>query len=71
MGEVEKEKQKELFAFFSEIRKLCNEDQVQKFDKIIQNILLRRGPKPPRKVRGGPHGRHGPPEICMLEYPWY
>ncbi|MEQ6124219.1 hypothetical protein AAON49_08475 [Pseudotenacibaculum sp. MALMAid0570] len=62
MGEIEKDKQKELFAFFKEVRKLCNEDQIKKFDEIIQNVLLRRGPKPPGKGRKGPPRRHGPPE---------
>ena len=49
IGQLESLKQKELFAFFSEVRKLCDENQVAKFDSIIQKALRKRGPKPPRK----------------------
>ena len=48
MGEIEVEKLNELLDFFKEVRKLCNEDQVKKFDEIIQEVLHRRGPKGPK-----------------------
>jgi hypothetical protein len=48
MGEIEVEKLNELFSFFKEVRTLCNEDQVKKFDQIIQEVLHRRGPKGPK-----------------------
>lgn len=54
MGELETSKQKELYAFFSEVRKLCDENQVEKFDKIIEKVLRQRGPKPPERDRKGP-----------------
>ena len=55
MGDLETEKQSELFTFFGKVRKLCDEDQTKKFDKIIQEVLHKRGPK-------GPGGKpHGPP----------
>lgn len=57
IGHLESLKQQELFAFFSQVRKLCSEEQALKFDKIIQKALRKRGPKPPR--RGS--DRRGPP----------
>lgn len=54
-GNLEAERQDELFSFFGKVRELCDEEQVKKFDEIIQKALHRRGPKPP----GGKHG--GPP----------
>jgi len=54
MGELETSKQKELYAFFSEVRKLCDENQVEKFDKIIEKVLNQRGPKPPERDRKSP-----------------
>ena len=53
MGDLEEQKQGELFSFFRDVRKLCNDNQVKKFDKIIQDVLRKRGPKGPRE--------HGPP----------
>jgi Spy/CpxP family protein refolding chaperone len=54
MGEIETEKNRELFSFFSEVRKLCTEDQKEKFDQIIQEVLKKRSPKPPRGNRRKP-----------------
>lgn len=54
MGDLETEKHNELFFFFSKVRELCNEDQQKKFDKIIQEVLHKRGPKPPKDDRRGP-----------------
>ena len=43
-------KQIELLTFqhFSEIRKVCTEEQKQKFDQIINDALRMMGPRPPR-----------------------
>tara|TARA_R110002073_G_scaffold8207_5_gene45811 strand:- start:25284 stop:25748 length:465 start_codon:yes stop_codon:yes gene_type:complete len=54
MGELETSKQKELYSFFSEVRKLCDDNQVEKFDKIIEKVLRQRGPKPPERDKKGP-----------------
>lgn len=55
MGDLEEEKQGELFSFFSDVRKLCNENQTKKFDEIIKDVLQKRVPR-------GPKGeKHGPP----------
>lgn len=53
-GNLEAARQDELFSFFGKVRELCNEEQVKKFDKIIQKALHRRGPKPPGEKHGGP-----------------
>ena len=51
---------KELFSFFGEVRRICDEGQTKKFDKIIQEILRKRGPKPPKGTHEGPppHANH-------------
>lgn len=59
MGELEEARQKELFAFFKEIRSICNQKQAEKFDEIIEKVLQRRGPKKPGPGRDGPP-RHPP-----------
>ncbi|MFD2565796.1 Spy/CpxP family protein refolding chaperone [Pseudotenacibaculum haliotis] len=59
IGELEEAKQKEMYAFFKEVRSLCDEDQAKIFDKIIDKVLRRRGPKKPGPDRRGPPG---PPE---------
>ena len=59
MGDLEEEKQGEIFSFFSQVRKLCNEDQIKRFDAIIQEVLKKRGPRPPKRDGHGPP--HGPP----------
>lgn len=48
MGDLETEKQSELFSFFGKVRDLCDEEQTKKFDKIIQEVLHKRGPKGPK-----------------------
>ena len=57
MGDLEADKQNELFSFFGKVRELCNEDQKEQFDEIIQEVLQRRGPRPPK----GDHKRPPPP----------
>lgn len=60
MGDIETEKHQELFSFFSEVRRMCNEEQTQKFDQIIQEVLKRRAPKPPQ-------GKHKKPPKPLHE----
>lgn len=55
MGDLEEQKQGELFSFFSDVRKLCGEDQAKKFDEIIKDVLQKRG------ARGPKGNKHGPP----------
>ncbi len=45
IGELETKKEQELYAFFKEVRKLCDENQAKKFDQIIKKALHKRGPK--------------------------
>ena len=54
MGVIEASKQKELYAFFSEVRKICDDNQVIKFDAIIKKVLRQRGPKPPNGPKKRP-----------------
>lgn len=58
MGDLETEKQSELFSFFGKVRELCDAKQTEKFDQIIQEILHRRGPKGPK---GNPDHLPPPP----------
>lgn len=53
-GNLESARQDELFSFFRKVRALCNEEQAQKFDKIIEKAIHRRGPKPPDRTHEGP-----------------
>ena len=54
IGELEASKNKELYTFFKQVRGLCTDGQVDKFDQIIQKVLRKRGPKHPPGYRRGP-----------------
>jgi len=54
IGALEAEKEKELFAFFRELRKICSAEQVSIFDSLIKKALLKKGRKPPRERRRHP-----------------
>jgi archaellum biogenesis ATPase FlaH len=56
IGELESKKEEEIYTFFKQVRKLCDEEQAKKFDKIIQKALHKRGPK-----GRGHKGRRPPP----------
>lgn len=62
IGNKEKEKEKKAFYYFKSIYDICNDEQKEKFKKIIKDAL-RRGDdnnRPPPPNRGG--GEHpGPP----------
>jgi len=58
MGELETQKFNELFSFFGKVRELCDEDQVKKFDQIIDEVLHKRGSKDPK---GKPNRLPPPP----------
>lgn len=53
----EKEKLKDIAVFnhFSEVRKICNDDQKEQFSNIIKEAIHKRG----RKGSDGPHRRDG------------
>ncbi len=55
----EKEKLKDIAVFnhFSEVRKICDEDQKEQFGTIIKDALHKNN----RKGRDGPQKREGPP----------
>ncbi|MGV6831574.1 MAG: Spy/CpxP family protein refolding chaperone [bacterium] len=57
MSIIEKEKELIIFRHFKEIQQLCNEDQKQKFSKILRRAIHQRGG--PRGEEGRPH--HPPP----------
>ena len=52
IGKLEALKQQELFAFFGEVRKLCDEEQLVKFETIIKRAVQKRGQRPPRRGVG-------------------
>lgn len=56
IGDLEIKKERELYAFFKQVRKLCTQEQAKKFDLIIKEALHKRGPKGKR-----PHKRPPPP----------
>ncbi|MEM7486536.1 MAG: hypothetical protein AAF348_15115 [Bacteroidota bacterium] len=49
IGELSKEKDKETFYYFEELKKVCNEEQQEKLETILSSALRhgRRGPPPP------------------------
>ena len=47
IGNLEGKKEEEIFRFFSEVRKLCSEDQGKKLNDILRKILSN-NPKGPR-----------------------
>lgn len=57
LGDLQGKKDAEVFRFFNKVRKLCTEEQVIKFDKIINQAIKggdrrspnREGEKPPRE----------------------
>ncbi len=57
MGELETQKEQELYAFFKQVRKLCDEEQVKKFDLIIKEALHRRGPGAKKDHKRPPSSR--------------
>lgn len=56
IGNLETQKEQELYTFFREVRKLCDAEQTKKFDMIIKKALDKRGPG---KRRG--HKKPPPP----------
>ncbi|MFY0604828.1 MAG: hypothetical protein JXQ93_12890 [Flavobacteriaceae bacterium] len=52
IGTLEAKKEQEVYAFFKQVRKLCDKEQAKKFDQIIKKALHKRGPK-----GRGPEGR--------------
>lgn len=48
IGTLESEKEQEVVAFFKQVRKICTEVQVAKFDKLIKKAIHKKGRKPPR-----------------------
>lgn len=59
IGEVQAAIDRETFDHFSHLRRLLNEQQKQKFDSVIQNVLRTLDPQGPG--RGGPMPHGGPP----------
>ena len=49
IGLLEAKKDKEIFIFFSQVKSLCTEKQVEKFDKLIKKAVPKRRGKPPRR----------------------
>ena len=56
IGIFEAKKETEVFRFFSKVRKLCTEEQVFNFDRIIKKALKKGDQKPPPR-----NGRKPPP----------
>lgn len=47
IGRSEQERDRVVFNHFREVRKICNESQRRKFEKILVGALRRNGPPPP------------------------
>jgi len=47
IGRNEQERDTQVFHHFREVRKICNESQRKKFEKIVVGALHRNGPGPP------------------------
>jgi len=47
IGRNEQERDAQVFHHFREVRKICNESQRKKFEKIVVGALHRNGPGPP------------------------
>jgi protein CpxP len=47
IGRSEQSRDTEVFNHFREVRKICNESQQKKFEKIVVGALHRNGPPPP------------------------
>ena len=43
IGELEGEKEQEIVAFFKQVRKICTEEQILKFDELIKKALHKKG----------------------------
>lgn len=64
--EIAKIKEQEellIFNHFKKVRAICNEDQKQKFDRIVNEAAQMMAPRPPRDGNGPPprRGEDGPP----------
>lgn len=57
IGELETDKEEEIYAFFKAVRKICTPEQARKFDSIIKEALHRRGPRERKDRRGPPPPR--------------
>ena len=56
-GNLEVKKEAEVFRFFKSVRKICNKEQQEKFDEIINKAL--KGGKPGPLKDGGKHHPQG------------
>ncbi|NAS11661.1 Spy/CpxP family protein refolding chaperone [Poritiphilus flavus] len=66
IGNLEKARDTEVFNHFRAIYDLCDSEQKQRFQKLIGNVMQRRGPGGPPPPEGRHHppppgGRQGPP----------
>jgi hypothetical protein len=63
IGALQAKKELEVFRFFKSVRKICNKEQQEKFDKIINNALKGggQGPGPGEGQRQGPPRDGGMP----------
>lgn len=57
IGQLEGQKEQELFVFFKQVRTICKPEQVVKFDRIIKKALHRKGGKPPEEGKRPPPPR--------------
>ena len=66
IGELEQHMELVTFRHFQKVRALCNPEQKQKFDTIIQDVLKRMGPP---KNRMGPPPPPGDEKDRPMRYP--
>ena len=61
IGLLEAKKDVEVFSFFKKVRKLCTEEQVKKFDKILKEAIRGGERRPPNEGRMPPPGNEDMP----------
>lgn len=61
IANMEKTKALETFRFFSSVSEICNENQRERFKKIIKDGLRRQGPPNGNRPPDGPGREHRPP----------
>ena len=61
IGLLEGKKEIEVFIFFSKVRKMCTDEQIMKFDNIINEALRGGEKRPPRDGKNHPQGKEGMP----------
>ncbi|MDO5969707.1 hypothetical protein Q4Q35_07795 [Flavivirga aquimarina] len=68
LGKQGQKKEKQIFFYLRDVRRICNDKQKERFANIISDALRKRGAKGERP-EGPPHGRPEGPPGDMLDGP--